>query len=206
MIDARKIACSFRLMVCVGLLALLNACVSSGPATTYYSLFPHKAPPQVQLKNSDISLGVGPLTIPEYLDNPSIVSLTNSQRIRVAGYHAWAGDIKESMTRVLAANISASLQEKDVWAFPWDNRVRPRYQLRMVFDEFAGELGGEVELRARWTLLDLRSSEVLYLGSASFTENSLSDDMDGYVAVLNRLLNSFSSKVAGELAARMNKK
>ncbi len=177
----------------------VNGCASSGPATRFYSLFSERDVASVAHQLGDVSIGIGPIVLPDYLDNPAVVSVTNSQRVRIAGYHAWAGSLKESMTRVLADNISQSLSLDGVWGFPWDNRTRPHYQVRIVIEQFDGVRGGEVQLRAKWTVLNKKADKILKLGAVSLSETASSDDVDGYVAALNRLLSGLSGSIAESL-------
>lgn len=184
---------------------LTVSCTSSGPATSYYSLFASKSIERVHLNSSEISIGVGPILLPEYLENPAVVSLSRSQIVRVSGYHAWAGDLKDAMSRVIAQEVSTALSADKVWAFPWDNRVRPQYQIRIVFEEFSGIRGGQVSLRAKWSLLNQRGDTVLLFATEQFSSNTSSESVDTYVAELNQLLNQFSLRVAEESADYLNK-
>ncbi len=189
------------LCLIAAVLVAINGCASSGPATRFYSLFAERDITPIEHQLEDVSIGIGPIVLPDYLDNPSVVSVTRSQRVRIAGYHAWAGSLKESMTRVLADNVSQSLTLDGVWGFPWDNRTRPDYQVRIVVEQFDGVRGGEVQLRAKWTVLNKKADKVLKLGAANLSEKLSSDDVDGYVAGLNRLLNGLSGSITESLSA-----
>lgn len=195
---AKKIRLS---LVLLGVVCGLAACASSGPATRYYSLFSDSSIEPVEHSLGNISIGVGPVILPDYIENPSVVSLTSGQQVRVSGYHAWAGNLKESMTRVLADDISGALKLDAVWGFPWDNRVRPDYQIRVVVEQFDGVRGGQVHLRAKWTLLNKSADKVLSVGSVSLFEASAGSGIDNYVAALNRLLNRLSLTIAEKLGA-----
>ncbi|MFL0800165.1 MAG: PqiC family protein [Agarilytica sp.] len=177
----------------------INGCASSGPATQFYSLFSERDIAPTEHSLEDVSIGIGPIILPDYLDNPAVVSVTNSQRVRIAGYHAWAGSLKESMTRVLADNMSQSLALEGVWGFPWDNRTRPDYQVRIVIEQFDGVRGGEVQLRAKWTVLNKKADKALKLGALSLSETTNSNDVNDYIAALNRLLNGLSGSIAESL-------
>jgi len=184
---------------------LLAGCVSSGPATRYYSLFSPDFTGVKHVVDTDIALGVGPFVLPEFLDNPSVVSLTSGQRVRVSGYDAWAGDLSESMTRVVAADLGKRLSVKSAWSFPWDNRVRPSYQIRIVFEEFAGVRGGNVSLRARWTLLNRDADTLIHTGLFADQKRLSSDSVEDYVAVLNGLLVALSISIAETLPQHLAK-
>lgn len=187
----------FVLVPVVALLLLaLNGCISSGPKTQYYSLFP--ADYSATHHNSDFnqSIGIGPIRLPEYINHPGIVSLTDTNQIRVSGYNAWAGDLAENLSRVIAGDISSQLGAGNVSAFPWDNRVRPDHQVRITFQEFAGARGGKVKLKAKWAMLDKKGDNVILAGVEDLEEQASSSSYNDYVAALNRLVNKFSSRLA----------
>lgn len=181
------------------LLLALQGCVSSGPKTQYYSLFPADHSATHSDSGFDRSIGIGPIDLPEYINHPGIVSLTGSNRISVSGYNAWAGDLAENVSRVIASNLSSQLGAGNVSAFPWDNRVRPDHQIRITFQEFAGARGGAVKLKAKWTVLDKKGNKVILTGVEDLEEQTPSSSYNDYVAALNRLVNNFSNQLAREI-------
>ena len=178
---------------------IVSACMSSGPATTFYSLFATKDVPPLGVTLDAVSLGVGPIVLPEYLDNPSVVSLTSSQKVKVLGYHAWAGSLKESMVRVASDDISRALALDAVWGFPWDARLQPDYQVRVTVTQFDGVRGGDVILRAKWALINKAGESLVALRAVELTEVTTSESVDDYVAALNRALNQFSLLLANDI-------
>lgn len=189
-------------IIFIGLIVFfMKGCASSGPATAFYSLFANRSPEKIDFENKKISIGIGPIVLPEYLDNPSIISLTETQRVKILGYHAWAGSFRESINRVLADDISNILNVDAVWSFPWDNRVRPDYQIRIVFDELAGRQGDKVRLSAKWTVLNKKGDTVILVGSKNIERATASGSVDDYVAAINQTLSSLSLSVAKQLAA-----
>lgn len=190
----------------VGLsVVFLAGCVSTGPQTQYFSLFAitPEAAPSLAPASAQISLGVGPVSLPEFMENPAVVSTTASQQVRVSGRYAWAGELKDSMARVMAANLSEALQTDNVWQFPWDTRARPSYQLRVVFSEFNGERGGDVKLAANWLLIDTSENSPVLVRSLRLTTTTADEAIDTYVTALNTLLNQFSKTLADEVSVFM---
>lgn len=187
---------------------LLGACSSSGPATRYYSLFPAQsltASAKVPINISQTaSIGVGPVLLPDFLENPSIIGLTDSTQVKVYSYHAWAGDLKESMIRVLAEDLSQQWQWNAVWGFPWDNRVRPDYQLRLVVDNFAGVRGGSVQLSFKWTLLNKKADKILLMGKERLIGATTDDSVENYISVMNQLINDASAAIAPKVSQYFN--
>lgn len=181
------------------LLLVLQGCASSGPKTQYYSLFPADYSATDSGSGFKRSIGIGPIDLPEYINHPGIVSLTGTNQISVSGYNAWAGDLAENLSRVIASNLSSQLGAGTVSAFPWDNRLRPDYQIRVTFQELAGVRGGTVKLKAKWTMLDKTGNKVILTGAEDLEEQAPSSSYNDYVAALNRLVNSLSDRLAQKI-------
>ena len=149
--------------------------------------------------------GFGPVTLPELLDQPGVVSRKGGTVVNVATYHIWAGELEPAFTRVLAENVAHRLDHDSVWPSPWDNRFRPEYQVRIFVDRFSGEVNGEVALNLTWTLLADYGQELIrterYRGTV-IAEGGY----DGYVNALNQLLAEFSEHLADELPGQIPEK
>ncbi len=182
------------------LLFALGGCSGLKYKTDYYTLVADRdAALQVEQPYEE-SLGVGPVRLPEMLDHPGIVSRDEGQKLLVASYAVWAGDLNEAVTRVLADNLSQYLGSDQVWPFPWDNRVRPERTIRVVFERFSGERGGEVELQAKWRLISGDGNEQLYSGKLTLRTKAENNSYNAYVAALNELLNRLSKAIAQAVA------
>lgn len=192
------------IILVVSALFLCIGCSSSGPKTEYYSLFPSKNVNIFALSDKNISIGVGAVELPEYVDHPGIVSVNASNRVIVSGYNAWAGDLNENISRVLATNLSNVLEIDQVWAFPWDNRIKPDYQIRLVFEDFSGVRGDEVHVNVRWTLLDRSGKKALKMGKEKIEKPVKSGSYNDYVAALNDAINELAEIIASDLVDKLN--
>ena len=185
------------LALCV---VLLTGCAAQTP-TRYYDLTPQTSASD-NVISAHITLGIGPVTLPQLLDRPGIVSRHHSTGVNVASYHVWAGELEPAFTRVLADSIATTLQHDTIWSSPWDNRFRPQYQLRLFVDRFSGELNGNVALSLTWTLLGDYGQKVIsthrYKASAESGQG-----YKGYVTALNQLLADFASELSVTLAAEL---
>lgn len=192
-------------IICVLTLVLFIAgCGSSGPKTQYYSLFANKTTEVHEIRDKAISIGIGPIELPEYIDHPGIVSTTGSNRLIVSGYNAWAGDLKENISRVMASNLSAAFELDQVWAFPWNNRIKPDYRIRLVFEEYSGVKGGDIKVVVRWTLLNKTGKSRLLAEKESIVKTTQSNSYNDYVAALNSALDELSNSIAAKTAAQIN--
>ncbi len=191
-----------------GLLAVslfFVACSSSSPKTRYYSLFANTHGAKIDSAGvSDVSIGIGPIVLPEFIDNSAIVSLSEDNRVLVSGSNVWAGDLDSALTRVITQNIAHQLDNAIIWGFPWDSRHRPDFQLKILFDDFVGVMGGDTQLSAKWILLDQKAGNLVSSGNITMN-NSTSDATYGnYVFRLNELVNQFSHELALTISDKLN--
>lgn len=179
---------------------LINACTSI-PETRYYTLVANTDAQALintrpsWLNNQD-SIGIGPIVIPNNLENVSVVSTEDNNRLLINPYQLWAGNLKANINQVLADNLSTLLNIDGVWAFPWDNRNRPVQQVRIVFERFVGVRGQSVTLQAKWTLLNEYGKNEKQTTKTLITKNLASDSYLDYVQALNQALDELSVLIA----------
>jgi len=180
---------------------LLSSCAAQ-PPTYFYDLTSQATVTENKIGDK-ITLGVGPITLPQLLDRPGIVSRHHETGVNVASYHIWAGELEPTFTRVLTDSIATNLQHQTVWASPWDNRFRPEYQLRVFVDRFSGEINGQVQLSLSWSLLGDYGQKVISTHRYRDSVES-GKGYQGYVGALNGLLAEFAGEVAVTLVEELS--
>ncbi|GBC61367.1 hypothetical protein DENIS_2327 [Desulfonema ishimotonii] len=158
--------------VMISLLLLFSGCGRSG-ASRFYVLSPMPPDtvtlPPVNTLLSGLTIGVGPVSIPDYLDRPYIVTRSGPHNIRMADFDKWAGALKHDIPRILAENISHQVGTENVVIFPWRNAVPIRYQVTVDIVQMDAEPGGNAVLDARWTLFGKNGREVLTMKKSRIT-------------------------------------
>ncbi|HEX5606452.1 MAG TPA: PqiC family protein, partial [Candidatus Binatia bacterium] len=71
------------------------------------------------MRGNALSLGIGPIKIPRYLDREQLVTRISQNRFAIAENDRWAEPLEENFSRVLSENLSILLQIDRVAAFPW---------------------------------------------------------------------------------------
>ena len=87
-------------------LVLLSGCASA-PALRYYAL--GGAPPPLSGQPLATNVVLTNLTIPELVDRPQVVLRSATNLVNVLDNQRWAESLKTGISRVLAADLSASL-------------------------------------------------------------------------------------------------
>jgi uncharacterized lipoprotein YmbA len=195
---------SIKKILVVGFSCVLLASCAARISTQYYDLS-SKVSASDHMISKDITLGIGPVTLPQLLDRPGIVSRHHDTGVNIASYHVWAGELEPAFTRVLVDGIATTLKHDTVWASPWDNRFRPEYQLRLFVDRFSGEVNGQAQISLSWTLLGDYGKSVISTHRYQASVES-GKGYQGYVDALNQLLAGFVSEVAVTLVEELPRK
>jgi uncharacterized lipoprotein YmbA len=148
-----------------------------------------------------LSIGVGPMGIPKYLDRPQIVTRAGGSKLELAEFDKWAGSLKDDISRVLAENLSVLLSTDRVVTFPWRGPGRIDYQVRGDIIRFDGELGKSASLIVRWMVLGGEQKTPLLMRKSSLTEPAEGGSYDALVLAQSRVLESLSKEIAEEIKA-----
>lgn len=183
------------------LLLSLCACAST-PDIQRYTL--HSAPAAANTAPFPLAggLGVGPIELPESWRRGEVVVWADNNQIIADGRHLWAGDPKLALSRVLASSLSQNLQSDDIWAHPWDARVKPKSQVLLVVESFGGQLGGVIELKVKWRLMTEQGAKVVATERQTFSVAAADKTYGAYVAAINQLVQSLATAV--EVSVRNN--
>jgi uncharacterized lipoprotein YmbA len=100
-----------------------------------------------------LSVGIGPVYLPAYLDRQEIVTRVSRYKLDIAEDDKWVAPLNDSFSRVLAENLSTLLSTDRIYVFPWNASRRLDYQILIDIIQFDGTIPGNANLMARWSLL-----------------------------------------------------
>ena len=172
-----------RVLLTLAFLAIvLSAC--SSPKTSYYTLSGSPVSP-APVTSNQTRVMVGPVTLPEQLDQPLLVVQNSSNQVSVYEYHRWAGSLKGDVGRVIAANLASELGTPNVWNYSQSTQTQYDYQVLIDVQSFDSRLGEAVVLDVSWTIKPTISksgevasndvkNKVVVVGKNSAAENAAS--------------------------------
>jgi len=166
--------------------------------TSLYSAETRPAP-VANLKN--IAIGVGPVRISGKLDRPQIATATGENEIRLSEFAQWGDPLGSGIARVLAENLSYLLDTEKVAIFPWLQATQTDYQVTVDVTNFIGTPGGDVLLRAWWTIFGENGRTELLKRYANLDEPVAGDDIAAMVKVQSRTLEMLSRQIAEAIKA-----
>ena len=184
----------------VGMLAIvgvLAGCADNRP-TNYYalqSLSGPVAPPT----GSVTTVGVAPVTIPDYLRRQELVSRAGLNRLNVNEFNLWAEPVDAAVTRILADDLGILLKDQKV-AIDTDRSADTNYMLSVDVRRFEGDGAGNCVLFALWALRGANNDTVIGRGGLDLKEPIQGEGEDALTAAMNKALEALGRQVAADIA------
>jgi uncharacterized lipoprotein YmbA len=201
-----------KLLTALALSPVLTACSTTSP-TRFYVLSTITDKPEGT--PADVSIGVGPINLPQYLDRPQIVTRLSSNQLVVGEFDQWGGQLDDGFARTLAGNLSVLLQTDRVQLYPWKDEDSLDYGVTVDVINFEQDVDGSSLLDVYWSLTEARSERVKLRRHATYREpggtpiteaqarssggllgDSKSRPYDGVVAAMSRNLAALSRDIA----------
>lgn len=141
-------------------------------------------------------IGVGPVTLAEYIDRPNLVFAEAPNQLAVAEDHRWAGDLEASIARVTAANLGRRLNTGNVRTYPWHGDDGIRYQVTLDVRQLHGGADGYAVIEAGWRAYSLPDRRLKASRTFVDREPLESDGYQPLVAAQSRLLSRLADDIA----------
>lgn len=190
--------------IALGLTALsFDGCGSIFPKPIPSRLFALSSLPSTGTadRSGQISLGIGPVRLPGYLDRQEIVTRVAENRFDLFEYDRWAEPLDENLTRVLTQNLSILLRTDQLVAYPWPIDKKPHYRVELQVLRFESNSAREAELAARWAVIDETGKEAPNLKESRLTRPAKEKSIDAAVAALSETVADLSREIAKTVTA-----
>lgn len=186
-------------------LLLLQGCISvpTSPSPRFYTLQPIKEISGAELSGaanlSNVIVGVGPVTLPEYLNRPQIVTRRSDNTVEFAQFDRWAESLDRGMARIIAKNFSLLLPTANVEIFPWNSVIPIRYQVMMKVIQLDCKLDSDVVLLVQWSILDAQEKKILLAKRSEYRKPIETHNYPGLVQAISSIMDSVSREIAQAL-------
>jgi hypothetical protein len=181
----------------------LAGCATT-PPSTFYTLEPLPAArlgSGTEVRQSP-AIGIGPVSLPTFLDRPQLVTRSGSSRLAVDELHRWGGSLLDDFPRVLGENLAYLLGTSRILLPAAEVRYPVDFRVAVDVLRFEATVQGEAVLKVRWALLDPYTEEALLVQGHSYRSQAASTEPAALVEAMSRALGDFSREVAAALQAR----
>jgi uncharacterized protein len=181
------------------LLFLLFICGCASKPPNYYVLHSLQSEaPGVKMATSenDLTIGVGPIKIAEYLDRPQMATRSTPDSLQFAEFDKWAEPLEKNLTRVLAENLSILLSTDRVVVFPWAGSMHPLYQVTVDVAQLEYAPDGKAVLVAGWNVLGNNGKKLLAIKRSRFVVPVESTGFAAIASAQSRAVGDMSREIA----------
>jgi uncharacterized lipoprotein YmbA len=181
-------------------LAVLAGCAAA-PPSRFYVLSPMPAEATASATGHGPAVGVGPVSIPGYLDRPRIALRRGTYELHYSETDRWAEDLPKNIADVIAQNLALLIPTDNVYLFPWSRQATLDYQVTAELLRFDADPNGKVVLSAYWKLYREGSHDPLTAKKTRITETAGGSDYPEIVAAQSRALAALSREIASTIRA-----
>jgi uncharacterized lipoprotein YmbA len=182
------------------LLAFLVAGCAGSPPTNLYTLSPVDAPAaEIRPRSASAVVAIGPVTLPDYIDRPQIVTRRSAYQLELAAYDQWAAPLYDMLPRVLVDDVASRLPSDRVVAFPQVGDASFDYRIAVDVGRFDVDETGEATLTARWQLYARSSPRALIVAEETLRRRIDGRGYDAYAASLSAVLADLGDRIARDV-------
>lgn len=176
------------------LLAVIAAGCTGSPKPTYYTLSSPTLP--ATLASNNLRVMVGPIALPESLDQPRLVVHSTNNEVKMQEYHRWAGSLKNDIGRVMGAQLALDLKTSDVWSFSQSTQTQFDYQVLIDVQNLVSKPDESVLLDVLWTVKSSNVKQPPVMGRSLVHEPVVESGMNAIVAAQSRAFARVGSDIA----------
>lgn len=191
----RAAANNFMKRIIFILILVLAVAGCFGRSPTFYLLSAEGEAPS----GGGVRIGVGPVSLAEYVDRENLVIQTGPNEVQIAESHLWAGDLDSSVKRVLAVNLGRRLKTGNVQTYPWLRESEIDYQVVVDVRQFLAGDDGYAFVEAAWRVYSLPGSRQIAADVFSGKEPIAAEDYASVVAAESKLLGRLSAEIAAKI-------
>jgi uncharacterized protein len=192
----------------IGLAALvlmLGGCTVLAPQkdeTRFFVLMPVQdgAAPAAVSTSHPLTLGLGPVTIPAYVNRPEVVTRMSDSELKVSDTDRWGEHLDTNVTRVLASDLSDQLGTQQILSYPWPVKTPIDYSVSVAFQRLERTADGHVVIEANWTIRDGKDEKIVQNGATSINDPSGPDTASATQA-MSRGLAQVTLQIAQAIAS-----
>jgi len=182
------------------ILAGCNPLAPQPDPTRFYVLTPIAGPAQsvVHNANSTMRIGLGPVSLPDYLDQQWIVSRGAGNRLYVSAHDQWGEPLRDGFNQVLKQDLAQELNQDQIIDYPWYRTTVVDRQITVDLIDFAfNNATNSAEIRANWSVLNARTGSLEARGQFVRVQGIPPDaSADVRAAALSRLVGDLAQMLA----------
>jgi uncharacterized lipoprotein YmbA len=185
----------------MGAALALAACSLGGSTPTRYYVLSATvtAAPSGAQPAAGPSVELTRVTMPDYLNQASILTRTKSNDVQRAENDLWAGSLADEITRTLSEDLSMALPT-DRLSLGGSRRALPAdFTVEVEIVSFERDETNTVRLIARWTVLREDARRLVAMRRSVYQRGAGSPDYSSAVAAMSQVLGDLGQEIAAAI-------
>jgi uncharacterized lipoprotein YmbA len=183
------------LVIACAVAAFVAGCAT--PPSHFYTLSRAAAPGTT---TSNLSVVVGPVSIPAIVDLPQFVVSTGPNQVSLNEFERWASPLQNNISRVVAEDLVAILGTPRVSLFQQSLNATADYHVAIEVQSFESALGEAASLNAVWIVRRTKDGKA-ETGRTTVREPPADKSYDALAAAHSRALAQMSNDIADAIRA-----
>ncbi|SAL09430.1 lipoprotein [Caballeronia peredens] len=184
------------LVLLVPVVAILTGCTS--PRASFYRLSADPSLSAAAARTSQRPVIVGPVTVPDLVDRPQIVTRNTNNEVALNEYARWGEPLRSSVADAIAGDLALLLGSDRVAVASRAIADPQAYRVRVDIQQFESVPGDAVAIDAQWSVRRFGDDNALN-GRSLVREPVTGPDFDALVAAHSRALASVSRDIAAAI-------
>jgi uncharacterized protein len=173
----------------------------AAPPSHFYTLShittPTATPPAT---SAEITVVVGPVSIPAIVDVPQIVVSTSPNEVSMDEFNRWASPLQNNISRVVTENLVVMLGTPRVSQFQQSLNADADYRVAIEVQGFESAPGEAATLNAAWIVRRTKDGRA-HIGRTTAREPAREKGYDALAAAHSRALARLSQDIANAVRA-----
>jgi uncharacterized protein len=172
-----KMIARFLGLTAMALMLALGGCTVLAPQkddTRFFVLMPVQdgaAPsPAAGTASRPLTIGLGPITIPAYVNRPEVVTRVSDSELKVSDTDRWGEHLDTNVSHVLASDLAGQLGTQQIISYPWPVKNPVDYAVSVAFQRFERTADGHVVIEANWTIRSGKDEKIIQTGTTSISD------------------------------------
>ena len=184
------------------MVAALSGCIGTSQPSRFYALSSLQGPepiPHTTSTGLSTIVAVGPLTIPDFLNRPQIVTRAGRNEMRVNEFQRWADALDANLLRTLVEDLSVLLPPDRFSVIRWIpaalGDVPITYRVMVDVVRFDATPGGTVFLEADWAIRE-KEKTIVIAKKSSISGTASGSEFTDLVAAMSKAVEDLSREIA----------
>ena len=166
-----------------------------GCFSTHYYVLSTASSPEQSFQQSQISIGIEKVLLPEYLAKRDIAVASTNNSITFLS-DSWAESLEDGLSQRLVSFMQKKFNQPNVHLYPWGVDKQPDRKVRLAISRFISK-GGYVYLEGNWEVENMHTKKHISKLFSIVLESS--DDTEGIVASMDQAFAQLEESISKKI-------